>query len=189
MEIKVGNSVFVIDEDLSGTVTGLDGNRVTFECEDGFEYTYFKDQLIVLDGDGKATHEVKAYQAEKEKSYSNAWAVEHNPTSFFEERIKFKGKKPEFDLHIEVIAPEAKFSTKHEALLFQLDFVRHVIHLAYRRRVPRLVFVHGVGKGVLRDQLREMLTNDYPNIEFLDGPYTKFGDGATEVMIHGLGKL
>lgn len=188
MEIKVGNSVFVIDEDLSGTVTRVEGNRVTFECEDGFDYTYFKDQLIVLDEEGKATHEVKAYQAEHEKGYTPT-AVEHNPSRYFEEKIKFKGKKPEFDLHIEEIAPDAKFKTKHEALLFQLDFVRHVIHLAYRRRVPRLVFVHGVGKGVLRDQLREMLINDYPNIEFLDGSYTKFGDGATEVMIHGLGKL
>ncbi|MEX2379586.1 MAG: Smr/MutS family protein [Vicingaceae bacterium] len=188
MEIKVGNSVFVVDEDLSGTVSRVDGNRVTFECEDGFEYTYFKDQLIVFDGEGKAMYEVKSYKVKEAKSHIIT-TFEHNPTAFFEQKIKFKGKKPEFDLHIEEIAPEAKFTTKHEALLFQLDFVRHVIHLAYRRRVPRLVFVHGVGKGVLRDQLREMLSNDYPNIEFLDGPYSKFGDGATEVLIHGLGKL
>jgi hypothetical protein len=188
MEIEVGNTVFVIDEDLSGKVTRVEGNRLSFECEDGFEYTYYIDQLIVIDEDGTAKHEVKAYNIKSEKSYIKA-PIEDNPSHFFEEKIKFKGKKPEFDLHIEEVAPQAKFNTKHEALLFQMDFVRHVINLAYRRRVSRLVFVHGVGKGVLREQLRIMLTNDYPNIEFFDGPYNKFGNGATEIVIHGMGKL
>lgn len=188
MEIRIGNKVFVVDEDLEGMVTGINGNRVSFECEDGFEYTYNSDQLIVFNEEGEAIHQVRAFIPVKEKSLT-VNKSDYNPTSYFEEKIKFRGKKPEFDLHIEVIAPTSKFLNKHDALLFQLDYVRHVIHLAYRRRVNRLIFIHGVGKGVLRDQLREMLTNDYPNIEFLDGTYTKFGDGATELIIHGMGKL
>lgn len=188
MDIKVGNTVFVIDEDFSGIVKKIDGLKVTFSCDDGFEYTYFKDQLIVIDEDGNASHEVKAFKQTKHSTILPK-LVEANPTSFFENSIKFKGKKPEFDLHIEEIAHKKKFSTKHEALLFQLDYVRHIIHLAYRRRIPRIVFVHGVGKGVLREELRKMLRHDYPNVEYFDGAYQKFGSGATEIIIHGLGKL
>ncbi|MBD3635730.1 MAG: hypothetical protein HUJ25_00175, partial [Crocinitomicaceae bacterium] len=125
MEIEVGNTVFVIDEDLSGKVTRVEGNRIAFECEDGFEYVYFRDQLIITNEEGKVSHEVKAYKEKSEISYTKA-TKEESDSRLFEEKIKFKGSKPEFDLHIEEIAPHAKFNTKHDALLFQMDFVRHV---------------------------------------------------------------
>ena len=67
MEIKIGNKVFVVDEDLKGEVTRVNGNRVSFECEDGFEYTYNSDQLIVFNEEGEAIHQVKAFVPVKEE--------------------------------------------------------------------------------------------------------------------------
>jgi dsDNA-specific endonuclease/ATPase MutS2 len=51
-----------------------------------------------------------------------------------------------------------------------------------------MVFIHGRGRGILREELRKMLAEEYPHIEYFDGNYMRYGSGATEIIIHGLGK-
>jgi dsDNA-specific endonuclease/ATPase MutS2 len=47
--------------------------------------------------------------------------------------------------------------------------------------VKRFVVIHGVGKGRLRDEIRKQLSAD--NIEHYDAPLSKYGFGATEIII------
>lgn len=181
MEIKVGDQVSVIDEDLSGRVLEISGKEVKFICSDGFEYIYPKTALLFLNENNELQFEVNPFRI-----------VEDLPVKVETARsisIVFSGKLPVFDLHIEALAPERNFQSQHETLLFQLDFVKEVIFSACRKRVRRLVFVHGVGKGKLRDELRNLFRSAYPNIEFFDGSYQKFGDGATEIIIHQFSEL
>jgi dsDNA-specific endonuclease/ATPase MutS2 len=46
----------------------------------------------------------------------------------------------------------------------------------------KIVFIHGVGNGVLRQTIRDLLRT-YEGIEYSDASYKKFGAGATEVTI------
>lgn len=48
--------------------------------------------------------------------------------------------------------------------------------------MPKLVFIHGVGEGVLKSEL-EFLLSKYDGITFKEASYQKYGVGATEVYI------
>jgi dsDNA-specific endonuclease/ATPase MutS2 len=177
VEIKVSDIVQVLDENLSGKIVSIRGEHVTIECNDGFEYTYLKSQLIKLNEDNTVEFEPKKPPVFK----TEATEIEDFSLS---PSINFSGKVPLFDLHLEELAAGKQFENDHEALLFQLSFAQEVIYRARAQRVRRLIFIHGYGKGKLRSELRRMLKDMDSSIEFWDGDYSKFGGGATEVIIH-----
>ena len=45
------------------------------------------------------------------------------------------------------------------------------------------MFIHGVGEGVLKEELH-YLFNKYENVKHYDANYQKYGLGATEVYIY-----
>ena len=51
------------------------------------------------------------------------------------------------------------------------------------KRIQKVVFIHGVGEGVLKLEL-EYLFKRYDNLKFYDANYQKYGLGATEVYIY-----
>jgi dsDNA-specific endonuclease/ATPase MutS2 len=59
--------------------------------------------------------------------------------------------------------------------------IRH-LEFAIRNRIPKIVFIHGVGEGILKSEL-DFLLGRYDNVVFQDGNYQKYGLGATEVFI------
>jgi len=178
MDLRPGDRVEVIDEDLKGEVLSVDQNTVVVCCEDGFEYQYEKSQLIKIGDGGLVEFERKKFKLNIEQS------VEANSELPIRKLIQLTGKKPVIDLHIEDLAPNKNFETLHDILSFQLDHVQQVLASAGVKRIRQLVFVHGVGKGILREQLRALLSAKYPSVEFFDGSYNHFGAGATEVIIH-----
>ena len=60
------------------------------------------------------------------------------------------------------------------------DFER-MLAIAEKKKVKKVIFIHGVGQGVLRAEIRSFIKSYYPQCEFLDGNYQKYGHGATEV--------
>jgi len=50
------------------------------------------------------------------------------------------------------------------------------------KRIQKIVFIHGVGEGVLKIEL-EYLFARYNNVKYYDANYQKYGLGATEVYI------
>jgi dsDNA-specific endonuclease/ATPase MutS2 len=67
-------------------------------------------------------------------------------------------------------------------LSLQIDTARHKIEFAIKKRIPKIVFIHGVGEGVLKAELH-YLFNKYP-IKYYDASYQKYGLGSTEVYIY-----
>ena len=57
------------------------------------------------------------------------------------------------------------------------------LEFAITKRIPKVVFVHGVGEGVLKAEL-DFLLGRYENVSFYDASYKEYGFGATEVRIH-----
>jgi dsDNA-specific endonuclease/ATPase MutS2 len=53
---------------------------------------------------------------------------------------------------------------------------------AIENNVKTLVFIHGVGEGVLRHEINERLRM-YENISWRKASIKEYGDGATEVTI------
>jgi dsDNA-specific endonuclease/ATPase MutS2 len=67
-----------------------------------------------------------------------------------------------------------------DILNIQTETAKRHIEFAIRNRIPKIVFIHGVGEGVLKAELDFMLKR-YENISFQDANYQKYGMGATEV--------
>ncbi|NOG57338.1 MAG: Smr/MutS family protein [Bacteroidetes bacterium] len=181
MNLRIKDKVKVIDEDFVGEVLKIDGSLITVSCEDGFEYVFQKHELLLLKSNGEVEHTTR-------DSYGELLDIKNDKSKGVNESIEFNlnGKKPVIDLHLEELAPIKVFENNHEALIFQLEVVKEVIRVASQKKIRNVVFVHGVGQGRLKTELRSLLISSYPEIEFFDGSYTQFGLGATEIVIHRL---
>lgn len=83
----------------------------------------------------------------------------------------------EIDLHIEELIDKHKHLTNGEIVNIQLNALEDKINSAIRNNCKELVVIHGVGKGVLRDEVRKLIKN--MGFRYSDGSYAKYGYGAT----------
>ena len=88
----------------------------------------------------------------------------------------------DYCLRIHQLTDSTKGMTNFDMMNLQLDTARRQLEFAIRKRIPKMVFIHGVGEGVLRQEL-ETLLGRYNNIQFYDADYKTYGIGATEVRI------
>lgn len=181
MDFKKGDSVLVLDEDMSGVIKSISGDVITIESEDGFDLQFSASELIKTNSSTTLKHE----------AFSNASAKE-----IISEKESGKKKKPvgikpkertqpamEVDLHIHQLTNSVKGMTNHDMLTLQLDTAKRQLEFAMRKRIQRVVFIHGVGEGVLKIEL-EFLFGRYNNVKFYDANLQKYGLGATEVYIY-----
>jgi dsDNA-specific endonuclease/ATPase MutS2 len=89
----------------------------------------------------------------------------------------------EVDLHIHQLVKSSKGMSNYDMLNIQLDTAKRQLDFAISKRIQKVVFIHGVGEGVLKEELR-YLFNRYDNVKFYDADYQKYGLGATEVYIY-----
>ena len=87
----------------------------------------------------------------------------------------------EVDLHINQLTKSVKGLDNYDMLNLQLDTAKRKVEFAIQKRVVKIVFIHGVGEGVLKSELQSLL-NKYP-VKHYDASYKQYGLGATEVYI------
>ena len=177
-EYKIGDRVSAIDEDINGSILKIDGETITIETSDGFEMTFRNTEIIrdkALDSTIFENTDINEVIQEKEEP--------KRPSS---NRVKPKERNQpmmEVDLHIHQITTSNKRMSNHEMLTLQLDTARHKLEYAIKNRIQKIVFIHGVGEGVLKIEL-EYLLGRYDNIKYYAADYQKYGLGATEVYVY-----
>ena len=67
-------------------------------------------------------------------------------------------------------------------LNIQLDTAQRQLEFAISKKIQKVVFIHGVGAGVLKEEL-QYLFKRYDGIRVYECDYKKYGLGATEVYI------
>jgi len=84
------------------------------------------------------------------------------------------------DLHIEELIDNSNKMSAGEKLNFQLTcFEQHVTN-AFSGGYKKLIVIHGVGKGVLKENIIQKL-KEYSFAKHRDADYNRFGYGATEI--------
>ena len=174
-----GDKVSVLDEAVDGVVLSVKNDEVTIETTDGFVMTYFVNELIKTNNTSDLSKEIESFNSSKIKQEKEI----PKPRSFVKEK-KNKGEipPPEFDLHIEKLVPNFRGMSNYDILTLQSETAKRHIEFAIRNRIPKIVFIHGVGEGVLKSEL-DFLLGRYESITFQDANYQKYGLGATEVFI------
>ncbi len=89
--------------------------------------------------------------------------------------------KLEVDLHIDKLTSDWKGLSNLEMLAIQLNEFQHQLDLAITQRQDKLIVIHGIGTGKLRDEVHEILKTT-PEVKFFVNQYHPFyGYGATEI--------
>ncbi len=86
----------------------------------------------------------------------------------------------EVDLHIEALSPHPERLSDVEKHELQKRFFRTCLNHALLNGYKKVVFIHGVGRGVLKTEIHDEL-DLYENVQYVDAPMSLYGAGATEV--------
>ena len=101
--------------------------------------------------------------------------------------VKVQKKKPSdevvFDLHINELLDQPEGLSNREILEIQLEKVESEMNNAIRDRVKRIVFIHGVGQGVLKQEVANVLNRKFKKYYYQDASFKEYGYGATMVIL------
>ncbi len=175
--MQKGDKVAVLDDDFEGVVTKVEKDRITIETTDGFEMTYFVNELIKLNDSNNLRKEIGSFSPTKIKSEKEASEKRFNVAP---KKQKGEIPPPEFDLHIEKLVKHSKHLSNFDILTIQLDTAKRHLDFAATNRIPKIVLIHGVGEGILKSELDFLLAR-YDGIDFREASFQKYGQGATEV--------
>lgn len=174
-----GDKVAVLDEAINGVVLSVKANEVTIETDEGFVMSFPINELVKLNDTSNLMDSIRRFNVDeikKEKAIPK-------PRSFVKEKKeKHEVGVPEFDLHIEKLVKNKHGMSNYDILTLQAETAQRHIEFAIKNRIPKIVFIHGVGEGVLKAEL-DFLLGRYDGIDFQEGNYQKYGQGATEVFI------
>ena len=177
MSFKVGDKVAVLDDAINGVVKNVNSNEIQIETTDGFLMKFLSNELVKIKEEQSEILKkviVPQHLAYKDDSSKNRKGL----------KVKFKKEvvpPMEVDLHLEKLVKNSRGMDSYDKLTLQVDTAKYKLEFAIRNRIPRIVFIHGVGEGVLKEELN-YLFNRY-NVTVSEASYQKYGMGATEVYI------
>lgn len=176
MCLEIGNKVAVIDDVVKGIVTKLDNDFVFVKDDSGMEFRFLRSELVKIEMDQndltKYSDINNSLLREKQKEKKK------KKTQFIKRRNEVV---MEVDLHVEKLVKSIKGLDNFDILTLQVNTAKAKLEYCIRNRISKVVFIHGVGEGVLRTELN-YLFNNYP-VTYSDASYNRYGLGATEVYI------
>lgn len=90
----------------------------------------------------------------------------------------------EVDLHIEQLEPDYKGLSNADIMNIQLHMLQRYLHLAIIHRMEKMMVIHGIGTGALREAVHKILAQT-PEVKNFKNEYIgKYGFGATEVVFY-----
>lgn len=173
----IGDKVAVLDDTITGRVVQTSRDQITIETTDGFPLNFMPSELVKIrskDSFKISNMEVARVKADKEPPKRNS-SKPQKPKERY-------APKMEVDLHIGQLVTSSKGLTNFDMLNLQLETAQRQLEFAIRKRIQKVVFIHGVGEGVLKEELNYLFKR-YENVKFYDADYQKYGMGATEVYI------
>lgn len=178
-KLSVGDPVSFMSDSTQGRIVAiLSDSDYEVEIEDGFtipvnrleiEKIWVKD--FEVDEKGLESQIKKDLKKEtKQQSKSN-----QESQKYFDHH--------EIDLHIENLRDSWSGLSNFEIVTVQLSHFRKRLHEALGNNEAFLVVIHGVGKGVLKQEIYKYLSQ-FPNIAVGPADAKLYGMGASEIRIN-----
>ncbi len=172
-----GDQVEALDDTVRGTIIRVVKGQALVATSDGFSLWFGTSDLVKVDA--RNTIIVSSQEAVRIKGEKESTPRKKTVTT----KTKSGTLPPmEVDLHIEQLIHSTRNLTSYDILNIQLDTAKKQIEFAIRKRIQKVVFIHGVGEGVLREELYSLFRR-YEFIQYSDASYQKYGAGATEIYI------
>ena len=177
--IEIGSFVEVLDDNFKGKVVKIENGEAVLLTDDGFELNFPVSQLIPQ-SDGSLLRQNSTFGAIEEAKKEKVTKKHHRVNT--EKKSRKDEVVLEVDLHIEKLVKKFNHLSNFDILNLQVDTARSQLEFAIKNRIPKVVFIHGMGEGVLKTEL-DFLFGRYNEIIYQDANYRKYGLGATEVYI------
>ncbi|MDO1514188.1 DNA mismatch repair protein MutS [Maribacter confluentis] len=175
-QFQIGDIVETIDDVIKGRVNAINGKDITIISDDGFPLVYEPHELVLMANDIRVSNfDIARIKKEKE--------IPKRKKSTIVKPKERNAPKMEVDLHINQLVKNPKQLDNYAILNLQLETAKRQLDFAIAKRIQKIVFIHGVGEGILKEELR-YLFNKYGNIKYYDAEYQKYGLGATEVYVY-----
>ncbi len=162
--LQPGMKVTLMDSNDRGVIRHIRKDCVEIELDSGFVIPTGLHDFIVNDADEDRKLRQSVGSPKSERAA--------------EERQVFTNKAVEIDLHVEAI-PGGLGIAKGQELPHQLEYFRRTLRSRLKHRGSRIIFVHGVGDGILKAAIREELDTVYA----ISCSWNPYGEGATAVTI------
>jgi hypothetical protein len=185
--VKPGDLVRFIDEVGEGRVIRIVSDEMAeVETNDGWVLPVYIRTLVVIPEKplpGKTTvvpakvKEIKAAILEKEVAGTAANKVPASKPS------NPKTPPREVDLHINKLMDSVVGMTNTEILTVQLDIFRRELNQAIRNNEREIIFIHGIGNGTLKGEIRRVAGQEYKWCSQEDASFREYGFGATRIRI------
>lgn len=164
--MRIRDQISVLDEDLSGIITSVNGNIVTFKDEYGFTYQYPKEKLVPKNA----------------SIYENIEVVKKT------EPRKVVSKKHDknpliLDLHFHNLVKNPNDYDSFERLFIQKEKLIETISFCRKNHLKRLEIVHGIGDGVLQKMVWDVLESQ-TSLDFYNKEILHHQSGAIMVEFH-----
>lgn len=98
-------------------------------------------------------------------------------------QIKVAADNEEVDLHIEKLTDNHLSLDAAEILDIQMSKFHISLEGAIRNNTRRIIFIHGVGNGKLKFEIRKALDTQYKKYRYQDASFKEYGYGATMVIL------
>jgi len=175
MCLEIGNKVAVLDDVITGVITSVVGENISIIASDGMKYTYFSSELVKI---GVDQNELINKVAVSKSFLKNKLKTEQKKTSF--KKVKNEVIM-EVDLHAEKLVKSTRGMDNFDILNLQIRVAQSKIEYCVQKKISKIIFIHGVGEGVLKSELHYLL-NKYP-VKYYEASYQQYGLGATEVFV------
>ncbi|GEN73992.1 hypothetical protein CLA01_40640 [Chryseobacterium lathyri] len=164
--MKIGDKVSVVDEDLSGIITSVNGNIVVFKDEYGFTYQYPKEKLVPKNAELYENIRV-VRKAEPKKVTSKKHQKNHMV----------------LDLHFHNLVRNPSDYDSFERLFIQKAKLTEVLDFCRKHHLKRLEIVHGIGDGTLQRMVMDVLESQR-DIDFYNKEILHHQSGAVMIEFH-----
>jgi Domain of unknown function (DUF2027)/Smr domain len=148
------------------------------------ENLYFDDKAIIVNiTEMSLLYEIERMVSETEEKFIIQKKRKDNISKKPTIKSAINTEIEEVDLHIEKLTDN--YSTLSNAEILDIQMSKFTIALdgAIRNNVKKIVFIHGVGNGKLKYEIRKALETKYSKYRFQDASFKEYGYGATMVML------
>lgn len=194
MDLKVGDKVRFLNDVGEGRVMSIkDEKTVIIQDTSGFDYEYAVAELLKVENKDAeydaydkvlpTTREILDRNMDSNAVASATADFKHKYNNLDATNMKRRGEMMEVDLHIHELVDSDAALSNGEIVQIQLNHFDRMMRRADELKIPKVIFIHGIGKGVLRDEIRQALEMYYPEASFHNADYREYGYGATEVRI------
>lgn len=178
---QINEKVGFLYEKGGGIVRKIDDKGFIFvEDESGFERPFRASELVKIHGSEYHLLDDNITQINEDDTISKIKHTTHKES-------RTGSRRPidvwEIDLHIESLLESHVGMSNAEILTLQLKELKNFYKRAIDKHIRKLVIIHGVGEGVLKDEVRLFLSKK-EGIDYYDADFREYGKGATAVEVH-----